>query len=194
MPQEYHHRSEQLLTQDPPPASTKPAPRDTIRLPQNILARVFIGSLLTIHFGILFLNNLAWSPAIASAWPYYAPYVDKLGLAQDWGMYQNPARFDQRIKAEGITPAGRQPIAAKILGWNSSRMLYLVEGLCIRNSTPEMSIYLSWIHDQIPKESRPEWGLTLQRDLKKIPGPNDPETRTAWRTTDTFFFWTEERQ
>jgi len=177
---------------EPPSAFTSPTAQKMLQRPQSGVARFFLGSLLLAHFGILFLNNLPWSPAIAFVWPYYAPYVGKLGLAQDWGMYRAPARFDQRIEAEGITPAGRQPISHDMLGWNSSRMLYFIEGLCVRNSPIETSIYLSWVYDQIPTPFRPEWGLTMRREVKQITEPTETNTRLAWRPKEEFFFWSEE--
>ena len=194
MSREHHCCNEQSVNPEPPSALASPIPQEMIRLPQNRLARVFLGSLLLAHFGILFLNNLAWSPVIAFAWPYYAPYVVKSGLVQDWGMYRDPARYDQRIKVEGITEAGRQPISQDSYGRTSSRMLYFIEGLCIRNSMPETSIFLSWVYDQIPRNSRPEWGLVLRRDVKKIPMPTETKMKTVWRLKDEFFFWEEENR
>ncbi len=161
-----------------------------ILLPQNKLVRVLLGSLLLTHFGILFLNNLAWSPAIAAAWPFYAPYVDRLGLVQDWVMYRDPNRFDQRIIVEGFTTVGRQPISRNDLGWTSSRMLYFVEGLCTRNSTTEASAYLSWLFEQIPEESRPERGLALRKEVKQISQPTEKQPKSFWRTASEFVFWT----
>jgi len=183
MPQHDHGHDPQAVTAAAAPAET------AIRLPHHRLVRVLLGSLLLIHFGILFLNNLAWSPAIAAAWPVYSPYIVRLGLVQDWGMYRDPARFDQRIIVEGFTEAGRKPIPREDLGWTSSRMLYFVEAMCLRNNILETSTYLNWVYDQLPETSRPEWGLVLRRDVKQIPQPTGPPVETVWRTENEFFAW-----
>jgi len=189
MPQEPHCRNEQPGNPEPPSATASSLARSTIRLPQNRLARICLGCVLLIHFFILFLNNLAWSPAIASVWPIYAPYVGRLGLVQDWSMYQNPHQFDQQIKIEAFSENGSHPIPQDNFGWASARMLYFVEGLCIRNSPLEASIYLGWLFDRTPKELHQPTGLVLQRKVRQIRKPNNTKTRPTWRTKEEFFFW-----
>jgi hypothetical protein len=143
------------------------------------------------HLAAVLLNNFAWSPFIAAVFPYYGWYIDVSGQAQNWGMYQNPNRFDARYELTSMHRDGRESVRwldqdGERLG---ARALYFLESLFYGDehlATARAEALLKRAMHKAADDTLT--GMRLTRWIRPTPEPEDGLPGEAYQK-DASFVW-----
>jgi len=147
---------------------------------------------IALHFAVLVVNNLPWSPFVARLFPLYSWYPIATGQNQNWSMYQYPIHFQPDFHL-----VARFPDGAETRPWGTSRRMrarevYLLEKLFLMNDGNRLAYRLfDALHDRYPADYRPT-EIVLRRttsDTPPMPGQIDHRPASVARELEISKRW-----